>query len=418
MFNFLHKDLLLHARDYKELGLLLLMPIILIVILGLALGSLLEGGGPNLNTHAALVIEDDVAAGHAAFTASLASSGLPLPQRLALGAAATTIDPIAMLEGLLNSPELANLLTVTTTDAATARAQLASDDLQAVITVPAGFSAAQLEGMLLGGGGAQLQLAVSDSSPLRASILQGVLDGYARSVSFQSALGGVLQGAPPAGPHISGGIETIAVTPGVSSVAYYTLGMAVMFTLFVAGSVAARAFLERSSLTFDRIIISGANRFAFLLSKLFAGVIVVMLQLAFLFVAATLLLGAFRNQSVSFWAHAALVSVLLVACVGALGVLLTALNYRAGSARTSTVFSSVVVTLFSLLGGSFFTVSDVPLLANLGKWTPNGAALNAYLSVVQGQPLSSYWGNLVRLVVLTALLLAVGYALFPRRGGN
>lgn len=418
MFNFLRKHLLLQVRDYKELGLLLLMPVILTVILGVALGGLFESGMTSLNARAALVVEDDSSVGRRAFTAELAAAGLPLPQRLGLAAAAVSIQPVSMLEEVLRSPELAELLTITELDATSAREQLEAGELEAVITVPAGYTAKVLHGMLLGGGGAELELTVADSSGLLASVVQDVVEGFAREVSFQSAVSLALQEAPPAAPEVDGGIEVVASAEGVPMVAYYALAMAAMFALFVAGSVSERAFLERSSLTFERILVSGASRLSFLTSKLLAGVIVVVLQMAFLFLAGNLLLGAFRGEPPTFWWTAALVSLLLGACVGGLGVLLTAINFRVGNAAYSRVFSSVVVMLLASVGGSFFPVDDVPLLADLGKWTPNGAALRAYLANYQGLPLSSYSADLVRLGVLVALLLAAAYLLFPRRGGT
>lgn len=113
MLNFLHKDLLLQIRDYQELGLLLLMPVILTVFLGLALGSVFESGSASLSISAALVVEDDALAGRRAFTAELAASDLPLPQRLALMAAAASIEPVSMFQEMLRSPELSELLTAT-----------------------------------------------------------------------------------------------------------------------------------------------------------------------------------------------------------------------------------------------------------------------------------------------------------------
>lgn len=419
MFNFLRKDLLLLVRDYKELALLLLMPVILIVILGTALGNVLESGPTKLDVRAALVIEDDAAAGRRAFTAELAEADLPLPQRLGLAAAATSIEPVSMLTGVLGSPELAGLLTTTELDATTAQAQLEAGELQAVITVPADYTARVLHGMLLGGGGGELELTVADSSPLLASVVQDVVDGFAREVSFQSALSLVLQGPPPAAPVIDGGLEAVDSAEGMlTAAAYYTLAMAVMFALFVAGSISERAFLERSSLAFDRILISGASRFSFLTSKVFTGVIVVLLQMTFLFLTSTLLLGTFRGHPPTFWSAAALISLLLGACVGSLGVLLTAVNFRVGSAAWSSVFSSVIVILLASAGGSFFPVDGVPFLAALGRWTPNGAALKAYLGAFQGLPLSDYSSHLLRLGLLAVLLLLTAYALFPRRGGT
>src|SRR5690606_10958448 len=178
-------------------------------------------------------------------------------------------------------------------------------------------------------------------------------------------------------PSIQGSVEEVQVGGSVSSVAFYTLGMAVMFALYVAGSVSSRAYLERLNLTFDSILLSGARPLGYLAGKALAGAIVVFLQLAFLFAAGTLLLGAFREQPASFRLAAAAISAALALCVGALGAFVTSLNFRAGNQALSNVFNSVIVTLLALVGGSFFPIQDASsLLGRIGSWMPNGAALD------------------------------------------
>ena len=78
---FLRKDVLIQVRDLKELALMLLMPIILIAILGLALGQFVAGGPVQLDINAALVVEDDPTAGRAEFARRLGQAEMPLPQR-------------------------------------------------------------------------------------------------------------------------------------------------------------------------------------------------------------------------------------------------------------------------------------------------------------------------------------------------
>lgn len=413
---FLRKDVLLQLRDYKELALLLLMPVILTAILGFALGGFLTGEPVRLDIAAGLVVEDDPEAGRAAFRGALAAAELPPAQRLGLSVAASTLQPLELVTGVITSPEMGELLTVEALGAAEARERLAADELQAVIGLPEGFTERLLNGMLLGEASATLELQLSDASPLRAGIVRDVLSGFAREVSFQSALGQALQGPPPAPPSVSGTIERVRVGGNVPAVAFYTFGMAVMFALYVAGGVSSRAFLERLDLTFDRVLLSGAHPLGYLASKALSGAVVVLLQLAFLLAAGTLLLGAFRGQPPAFWLAAGGVSLALALCVGALGAFVTALNFRAGNRALSNVFNSVVVTLLALLGGSFFPVQDeASLLGRLGAWTPNGAALNGYLSAAKGLAPGFYLDDVLRLLLMAAALLALALALFPRR---
>ncbi len=414
--DFLRKDVLLQLRDYKELALLLLMPVILTAILGFALGGFIAGGPVTLDIRAGLVVEDDPQAGRRSFQERLAEAGLPLPQRLALTVAATQLEPVELVREVLTSPGLAELLTLEALPADEAQARLEANELQAVATLPPGFTEELLAGMLLAEGGAGIELTLSDASPLRASVVRDVLEGFAREVSFQSALSQALQTPPPAPPEIDGGIEEVRVGGRVSSVAFYTFGMAVMFALFVAGSVSSRAFRERTDRTFDRVLLSGAHPLAYLASKALSGAAVVFLQLAFLFGVATVGLGAFRGQPATFWLAAAAISAALALAVGALAAVVTSVNFRANNQALSNVFNSVAVMLFALLGGSFFPVQDTEsLLARVGAWTPNGAALNAFLDAAMGLAPSFYVPDITRLLLLGALLLGLAFALFPRQ---
>src|SRR5690554_5065554 len=220
LLAFLRKDLLIQLRDLKELALILLMPMILIGILGLALGQFIAGGPVQLDIHVALVEADDPETGRAEFTRRLAQAEMPVPQRVALAAASLGVEPREMVEALLGSPELSELMTVHELTEEEARARLAADEVQAVITVPAGFTADTLSGMLLGEGGGQLDVALSDASPLRAGIVNDIVTAFAREVSFQSALSQELLAAPAAPVAQTGTVEEVAVGNRVSSVAF------------------------------------------------------------------------------------------------------------------------------------------------------------------------------------------------------
>lgn len=413
---FLRKDVLIQVRDLKELALMLLMPMILIGILGLALGQFIAGGPVQLDINAALVVEDDPAAGRSEFAQRLANTEMPLIQRVALTAAALTIEPQEMVDALLSSPELAELIHVQELGAAEAQALLEADEVQAVITLPADFTAETLSAMLLGEGGTTLEIAQSDASPLRAGIVNDVLTAFAREVSFQSALSQELQ-APPLGTVTGAGtVEELTVGARVPSTAFYTFGMATMFALFVAGSISSRAFLERTHHTFDRVLLSGARPLSFLLSKALAGAVIVFMQVAFLFVAATLLLGALRGQPAPFWLGSAGIAAALALAVGAFSALVTSLNFKANNQAMSNVFNSVGVTLLAVLGGSFFPVEESgSLLSIIGGWTPNGAALNGFLDAAKGFGLAAYGPDIVRILVGAVVLMIAAVALFPRK---
>lgn len=421
MLGFLKKDVMVQLRDYRELALLVLMPLILIAILGFALGGLMSTGSVPLDASAALVVLDDEAAGRREFDAALASADLPTAVKVQLAIAARTIQPTAMLRDVLQSEGLSGLVTLTESALPEAEARLASNDIKAVIVVPEGYTRDLLDAMLLGEGpGAELAISLSDASPISASVLNDVVSGFAAEVSLRTAMGqaGMSFADQAAGSAASGGVERISGGRQMPAFAYYTFGMAVMFMLYVAGAMASRAHLELSSHTFDRIVVSGARPLAFLLSKVGAGAVIVVLQFSFLLLVSSLLFGVSAGQPASFWWRVALVLVPMGLCVGALGGFLTALSFRLDNKSVGDVFSSVLVFVFALLGGSFLPLDETaPALAAIGRWLPNGGGLSSLLSIGTGAPASAWAPNVLKMVLVTGVLVVAGLLVFPRRRG-
>lgn len=419
MLGFLRKDVTVQLRDYRELALLVLMPLLLIAILGFALGGLMSTGVVSLDASAALVVLDDEAAGRREFDAALAAADLPAAAKLQLVIAARAIQPVAMLRDVLQSEELAEFVTVTESALPEAEARLAANDIKAVIVVPAGYTYDLLSSMLLGERpGAELRLSLSDASPISASVLNDVVSGFASEVSLRTAMAqaGMSMTDQAAGSAATGGIERVSGGRSMPAFAYYTFGMAVMFMLYVAGALASRAHLELSSHTFDRILVSGAKPLTFLLSKVGAGAVIVILQFAFLLLVSSLLFGVAAGQPASFWWRIALVLVPMALCVGALAGLLTALAFRLDNKSVGDVFTSVVVFIFALLGGSFLPLDEMaPALAAVGRWLPNGGGLSSFLSIGIGAPAATWLPNVIKMLVVTVLLILVSLLLFPRR---
>ena len=427
MLSFLKKDLLLILRDRGELLLLLGMPMLLIAILGFALGGMMDGGADSpIHVNLGVVVEDDAAAGRAAFREQLQDSDIPALQRTGLLFASQAVDPLAILDDFLSSPDLAELLTVHELPAAEAATMFDNGGLQAVVTVPAGFSASLYGRMFLeSGDSARLLLELGDGAPLGASVVKDLLSGFAEEFSLQTALQQVRAGqsggfAPPALPaaNAAGGTEVIGSSDrSVSSFAYYAVGMAVMFVLFLVGNTAQRAFLELDNFSFNRILMSGARPLSFLASKVLTVTMVGFVQMMLLLLGSQLLFGAFRGQPVSFWLEAALIAAVTSLAVGGLAALVTALVFRSGNRGLADAFNSIIVFVFALLGGSFIPLGG-SLIARIGEWTPNGAGLSALLSAAQGAGAAGWSVLMIRMLLVAAVLLAAGLLIFPRSRSN
>lgn len=428
MGSFVKKDLLLMLRDRKELAILVLMPFILIAILGFALGGFLNGE-TSLNLHMSFIVvdEDDEVAGKERLVHEIESSPhYSDEQKVQLIQVIQNIGTHEMLYGLLDHEEFAATSEYQVMNLDDARQELKKDRVAAIVHIPPGFSYDMLSKMVLGKGTeASLRIEGSSSYEISSSILQDILMDFAHQVNFQSSLNRlgqetgeviIIQDAPVQPETRLGGIENVSVNEPVNSSQYFTIGMAVMFVMYVATSMAVKAFAERRQFTFDRILITGTHPLRFLSGKFVSTVILAFLQLTLLFILSTLVFQTFVGQSVEFWFWMVIITLALAINVGGLATLLTSLSFRSGNEGLIQIFAGLLVTILAVLGGSFFPTSQMPeALAEIGRWVPNGSALYSYTQLVQGAGIDKIGVMIVRILVMAVVFIGASLWLFPRR---
>lgn len=420
MFTFLKKDLLVLFRDRTELIILLAMPFILIAILGFALSGLLSGNSEVLSMEVAVVQEDDEQQGLSRFKEALGNLELPAEAQNGMMAAAEEMSPSALLQEVLKDESLSSLVTAREMDAAAAKRALENEEIVAILTLPENFTFDALRKMMLGAGnGSELQLMVSDYAETQSGVFQNILDEFVWSLNFESAIAQAANGERVASETQSeiGGVESVSAVAPISSFQYYTIGMAVMFALFVGGSIAGIAFVEKQQFVFNRILLSDRHPFAYLGGKAISATLVTFFQFCILFFFSSLIFQAFDLTDLSFWPGMLLIAFCLALCVGAIAAFLTALLMRFNNDTIATVFSGGIVTIFAFLGGSFTPTEGLPVfIRQLGSWTPNGASLNAFLLWVQNLDIGLLWEPLSRVLLATVILLVLSFLLFPRKG--
>lgn len=420
MYAFLKKDILVLVRNRTELGVLLAMPFVLIAILGFALSGLLSGNSAVLSMEVAIVQEDDEQRGLARFAEELEKSGMPAAEQRKLMEAAEETSPSTWLQEILRGESLSSLATVTEMEAAAARRALEQEEIVAILTIPEDFTFHALQKMLLAaGGGSELHLVVSDHAPTQSEIFHDILDETIRSLNFESAISSaageevVLKEPQPQ----LGGIESVSAVEPISSFQYYTIGMAVMFALFVSGIISAMAYTEKKQFVFDRILLSNHHPFTYLSGKAISAAMITVCQFLILFFFSSLIFKAFNLTDLSFWPGMLLIVFSLAICVGSLAAFLTSLMMRFNNDTITIVFSGIVVTIFAFLGGSFTPTESLPVFVReLGAWTPNGASLNAFLIWVQSSEIGMLWEPLSRVFLVTIVLIILSLLIFPRKG--
>lgn len=421
MYAFLKKDLLVLFRDRTELAVLLAMPFILIAILGFALSGLLSGNSEVLSMEVAIVQEDDEQEGLDRFAEELMKSNMPIQAQNGVLAAAEESSPSSLLQEVLKGESLSTLITVNEMDALSAKNALEQEEVVAVLTIPEGFTFNALQNMMMGtGSGSELELLISDHAETQSEVFHNILDEFVWSLNFESAIGKAVNGeaAAPESTQVQfGGVESVSAVEPISSFQYYTIGMAVMFALFVGATLSGLAFVEKQQFVFNRILLSDHHPFVYLGGKAITASLVTFFQICLLFFLSSLIFGAFDLANLSFWPGILLIASSLAICIGALTAFLIALTMRFNNDTITSVFAGGVVTVFAFLGGSFTPTAGLPVfIQQLGGWTPNGASLNAFLIWIQNLEIALLWEPLSRVLLMAVVLLILSLVIFPRKG--
>ncbi|WP_344910430.1 ABC transporter permease [Amphibacillus indicireducens] len=202
----------------------------------------------------------------------------------------------------------------------------------------------------------------------------------------------------------------------VSAFQYYTIGMAVMFALYVASTISSNAFKEKESHVFARLMMTGERPLNYLLSKVISAVVLTLIQLTILFVASALFFQTFVDTSIEFWGSLAIISFVFSLVIGGLAAFMTAIAIQFNNDAISGFFSGGAVVIFAFLGGSLSPVEYFsPLMRELGNWTPNGAMMTAYLQLIQGFNLTEFLPMIYRVLFMAVLFISLAVVIFPKR---
>ena len=410
------KDLTLAFRDRAALVLMLVAPFALTLGMGFVTGRFSGTGGVGVSDIPVVLVNEDGGE---------------------LGTA---------LVEVFQSEDLASLVTPSVIDdPALARQQVDADEAAAAIIIPTGFTQSIIPdpGGLAAeeppseGDVVRIELHTNPTRPTSVGVIKAILDGFMSQVEVGRVAGQVAvtqlishglieaQDAARIGSRIglrqadetrSGTSITLSsVTSSGEAVefdvlAYMAPGMALMFLMYTVSNGGRTLLAERAQGTLPRLLVSPTSTFQVLGGKVFGIYLTGVAQMLILILASAVLfqLG---------WGDPLGVLVLvLAAVVGAVGwgMLITALVKTPG--QVSTVGSAVLLT-FGILGGSFFSLDNMPgWLVSISKITPNAWGLNGFTTLALGGRLADILGSVLALLVMGAVLFAIAVFIFNRRG--
>lgn len=383
------KDLRVTLRDRSALGILLAMPMLLILVLGSALGNLAD----NIEKTPIEVLDFD----SGGTGAEIADSFFTESDLTKLFMARRSRDPIE------------------------ARAGVERGDLAGAIIMPH-----DLTRRLNTGKPAELVIYVDPGRPVAGAIFRSVAEAISVKASAASIAGrttsnylrGVRTDDPSlvpvaVGRAVSSALSTesaAAVTftesdavrgAEIPMLSYYAGGMSVMFIMFGSMFGAFSLVRERDDWTLPRIMSTPTTRTEIVGGKMLGVFIIGMTQFAVLYTF-TLAIGVNWGEP----AAVLLVASSTVAAATGLSILIAAIGK---TVRSVSGIAQVFIQFMAAVGGSFFPISQFPVwLQPLHYASVNGWAIDGLLASMRGGSALSVLPNAAALLAMGAVFFLIG----------
>jgi ABC-2 type transport system permease protein len=383
------KDLKVTVRDRAATGILLLMPMLLIVILGSALGDL----SANISRIPVAIVNLDE------------------------GDVGTRIADSFLTDAALKDLFLSRSLR----DPIEARAEVERGNMAGALVLPH-----DLTRRIDTGKPSELVVYVDPGRQITGTVFRSVAEGVSTQVSaasiaarttayyasrlqlsdpafIGSVIGRAVQSASETRAMDAVKLEETTASRGkeISMVSYYAGGMSVMFIMFGAMFGAFALVRERDEWTLPRLMMTPASRMDIVGGKMLGVFLVGITQFA--------VLWAFTSAIGVQWGDPVAVAALAIAMVAAatgMSVLIAAI---AKTTRSVSGIAQIVIQFMAAVGGSFFPVAQFPAwLQPLHYFTVNGWAIDGILETMRGGSIVSVVPSVAALFGMSVLFFGLG----------
>jgi linearmycin/streptolysin S transport system permease protein len=281
--------------------------------------------------------------------------------------------------------------------AARARALAANGTLDAVIIIPAGFSA-----RVASQRPAAMQVIGNVDAQISTEIARSIAGGYAADLNrvrlsvatVLAAGGGHAAGSPGRIQALAARAAAAAAPVAVADVSaksrqldqksFFAAGMAVFFLFFTVQFGVTSLLEERNDGTLARLVAAPISRVSIIAGKLLTSFMLGLISMFVLVAATTVLFHAS-------WGNPVGVTVLVVSAIlAATGIMALIATFAKNSEQAGN-WQSVVAVILGLLGGTFFPVSLAPgILSRLTYAAPQAWFMRG-LGDLRGGSLSVVW---------------------------
>ncbi|WP_044641217.1 ABC transporter permease [Risungbinella massiliensis] len=417
MGSFLKKDLLVFWRSRNDMVKALLLPIVLIVVLDFGFSGLFDKDAESVKIDVAIVQEDDETIGVEQFQKKVQEMDLPPGGRETILEQAVSLSPSRLIHDFFHDPKFKDWVTVQELRDKEATKLVESGELDALITIPKGFTYDVLSRVLLRDPSEATLIIRAKEQSMEVDTLQDIVTNFTNTLNFQLALGNKASTGmteiemPQGGKEMVKGMETFTISQ------YFTIAMSTLFALFISQTVAMKTVTEKRERVFNRILLTNSNPLGYLMGKTLSTFCLTWLQMMITFTVTQLLLDVFPGKSLDFWFGFILVVTAFAFSVAGLSALFTTITLRLHDVNAANGLFTLIIMLLAVLGGSFFPSQALPdWFQKIGEWTSNGLTQAVLIKWIQFENLQDLLFPVIILIVFCMVSLVVSMAVFPRRG--
>src|SRR5690625_66474 len=410
IWEIVKKQSRIFIRDRLQLLLLIGLPILLIIILSVSLGGFISGDTIEIEANVGIIEHTNEEEQFEQFINELKQSEMPQEE---LGPLMDAVEHLAPVHILKNEvfPELDSMFHISELDPSEKEAAL-EGDYAVIIEIPEDYMYDLLRNVILDEGDIGT-ITLYEKHEIGSAAVKSVVESFKEQLSMS-----VLLAKNDIDPNVIkvntefGEQTAIGQKKPINSQEYYTVGMAVMNVLYIAVAISSFAFLEKQSQVFNRVILSNVSRWTYFTGIFVSSTIFSFIQLFIIYSFSWLVFGV-KWSVLPF----ILVTLCVAMAVGGLATLLTAFSYRMNSEQVINFFGTILIAFLALVGGSFFPIGDLSnVIQTIGDFTPNGAAMSAYLGLLRGDQLLEIVRHLYYLIIFTLFVISIAIFSFPKRG--
>jgi len=207
-------------------------------------------------------------------------------------------------------------------------------------------------------------------------------------------------------------VQTVQDTKPISSFTYYAIGMMAMFILYAADYSGRELLKEKQAHTLDRNGRAGIRYSKMLSSKYLLTLTLVIVQMLVLLIFSKLILKVDWVLSLPLF-----LGVLMSAfAVSGMGVFLGAITLIYDSYKIANIYQTVIIHIFSLVGGSYGLVSQfAPIFQYLKYFAINGTVIDLFIKIYQERPVGEMVFYHMILFLMGFVFTFVGYVLIKKK---